>query len=487
MNTKNKFNIDFSKVAWYQWLKFGICAVIWTLLIIWTSNLWLLLGYPLIFDYFITEFIKWGAWKRDKNGNSRGAWAEWLDALIFAVVAIYFLNIFLFQNYQIPSSSLEKSLLVGDRLFVSKVAYGPRMPFTPLAFPMTQNTLPILNCKSFVEWPKWDYRRLAGNGKVERDDIVVFNFPAGDTVCVKMNNPDYYSIILSTGFEYVSRNPGALNGKEFHSVWELNHYLMEQGRKQVNNPANPLSDIAVRPVDMRDCYVKRCVGLPGDTLELRHNDLYINSVKQIQPKGVQHTYQVKTNGVILNDKFFETYGISKADRSEASLGPVYTLPLTDDIAAQIAQLPMITSIEKNDYTHSSSDNFQIFPFSSDYKWSRDNYGPIWIPQKGATVNLDSKNILLYQRIIEAYEHHTLEMNRDGKIFIDGKETTSYTFEMDYYWMMGDNRHKSADSRYWGFVPEDHVVGKPLVVWLSLDPDKSFFNSIRWDRLFKWVE
>lgn len=487
MSKNTKFNIDFSKVSWLQWTKFGVSAVIWTLLIIWTSNLWLLLGYPFIFDYFITEFIKWGAWKRKADGSSRGAWAEWLDALVFAVVAIYFLNLFLFQNYQIPSSSLEKSLLVGDRLFVSKVSYGPRMPFTPLAFPMTQNTLPVLNCKSFVEWPKWDYRRLSGLGTVQLYDIVVFNFPAGDTVCIKRDNPDYYSILLENGVDYVNRNPAVAKGVDFSNSWKVNHFLMDLGRKQVLNPANPLSDIAVRPVDVRDCYVKRCVGLPGDSIEIRHNDLYINGIKQKQPEGVQFTYQVKTNGVLLNDKFFETYGISNADRSSAGLGPVYTLPLTDEKAAQIAQLPIIVSMQKIDDSYSSFDRFTIFPHSEDYKWSRDNFGPLWIPKKGTTVNIDSVNIMLYQRIIEAYEHHTLEMKSNGAIFIDGKESSTYTFEMDYYWMMGDNRHMSADSRYWGFVPEDHVVGKPIVVWLSLDPDKGLFSDIRWERFFKMVE
>ncbi|MCF0191273.1 MAG: S26 family signal peptidase [Marinilabiliaceae bacterium] len=473
---------NIQKASYWSWGKCILAAITLVLMTIWIGNWWLLLGLPIIFDMYISHIVPWNFWKKTKNGDKPAAWIEWADAIVFALIAVYFLNIFFFQNYQIPTSSLEKSMLVGDHLLVSKASYGPRIPNRPIFFPLTQNTLPVLNCKSYLDWPKWGYKRLKGLKEVEKGDIVVFNFPAGDTVCVAMSNPDYYTLLLSQGSQQISRNPQLLNGVKLSNSWERNHFIMDLGRKAMANPENPLSDIISRPVDKRDCYVKRCVATPGDTLELRHNELYINGVKQETPKGVQHIYEIKTTGVLLNDKFFETYGISKADRADGGIGPTYHLPLTAEKAKQIEQLPIIAEMHQLDEPP-SNDGFSVYPFSSDYAWSRDNYGPLWIPKKGTTVTLDSANIMLYERIITAYEGHTLEMNNEGKIFVDGIETYEYTFAMDYYWMMGDNRHKSADSRYWGFVPEDHIVGTPLVVWLSLDPDKSFLSSIRWKRFF----
>lgn len=477
-------NIDFKNVTPWRWVKGIVVTILYILLVVWVGNYWLFLGTPLVFDIYITRIIPWTFWKKRKDGKKPSAVVEWIDAIVFALVAVYLINLFLFQNYKIPTSSLEKSLLVGDHLYVSKVSYGPRMPYTPIFFPLAQNTLPILNCKSYLDWPMWDYKRLAGWGKVERNDIVVFNFPAGDSVCVAMPNPDYYNILLIEGANYVAQHREVLEGKSIETSWERNALLREYGRKRVNS-SQILSDVVWRPIDKRDCYVKRCLALPGDTLEIRHNVVYINGEVLADAPDVQHIYKIQTNGVLLNDKFFETLEISDDDRRDGGIGPSYYLPLTAEKAEKVKQMSIITDVAIDEEQPDSS-GLRLFPFSQDYPWSRDNYGPIWMPKAGVTVSLDYKNAVLYERIITAYEGHTLDV-RGKEVYVDGQLATEYTFAQDYYFMLGDNRHKSADSRYWGFVPEDHIVGKPIFVWLSLDPDESLFSSIRWERFFKIIE
>lgn len=468
-----------------DWIKTGILSVLYLLLVIWIGNAWLLLLLPVVADIYSTRIVPWGAWKRTRDGKKRQGFqatvVEWVDAIVFALVAVYFINIFFFQNYKIPTSSLEKSLLVGDHLCVGKVGYGPRMPNTPLAFPMVQNTLPIFNCRSYLEWPMWDYHRLAGTDSLQRGDIVVFNFPAGDTVCVDMPNPDYYTILLSSGLRSLQEQDYKRLG-EFGTAWERNHYIMELGRRRVRQPKSPLSDIVSRPVDRRDCYVKRCIGMPGDTLAIRHNVVYIDGQELVNAPDVQHNYYITTNGSMLNDKFFETMGISDEDKRAGGVCPNYYLPLTETNAKKVAELSFVKSLTI-DEEPADSLGLSVYPFSPDCPWSRDNYGPLWIPAKGATIDLNPVNALIYERVITAYEGHTLDVV-NGKVMVDGVQAETYTFQMDYFFMMGDNRHKSADSRYWGFVPEDHVIGRPLFVWLSLDPDKSFPSNIRWDRFFK---
>ena len=242
-----------------QWIKFGIAAVLYILFSIWMQNLWLLLGLIVLVDIFLTHYIPWGAWKRSKNPAVRNA-LEWVDDILFALVAVYFINLFVFQNYQIPSSSLEKSLLVGDYLFVSKLSYGPRVPNTPLSFPLVQNTLPFFNCKSYLDWPEWGYKRVKGFGHVKRNDIVVFNFPAGDTVALKQQNPSYDELVAM------------------------------YGRDRIWMDKNTFGDVIYRPVDKRENYVKRCIGMPGDTIELRNNQVYIDG------KAANHGRTVPPDG-----------------------------------------------------------------------------------------------------------------------------------------------------------------------------------------------
>ncbi len=467
-----------------QWIKAIAALIICLLWVLWIGNFWLLLLLPIVFDIYITKKIPWNFWKKTKDGKKPSKVIEWIDALVFALVAVYIINLFLFQNYKIPTSSLEKSLLVGDHLFVSKVSYGPRMPNAPIAFPLVQNTFPITNTRSYTEWPLWGYNRLKGFGHVKRNDIVVFNFPAGDTIAFKVTNPSYNEIIMGEGINKVSRNPKMLQEATFKNSWERNHFLMDIGRKEVQKQVNIYGDVIWRPVDKRDNYVKRCIALPGDTLEIRHNQVYINGQPGKDAPDLQHNYRIQTDGTLLNDKFYERLGISNEDRGYGGMGPEYNLPLTKEKAEAVKAMAFVQRIDIEEEQPDST-GFRVYPYSSDYPWSRDNYGPIWMPQKGATVKLNLQNIVLYERIITAYEGNTLEC-KNGTILLNGQATDQYTFKMDYYFMLGDNRHKSADSRYWGFVPEDHIVGKPILVWLSLDKDKSFPGNIRWNRFFKVV-
>lgn len=369
-----------------RWTKFTFWALLYILWVIWLGNYWWLIGLGVIFDIFITKKVHWNFWKkRYKEGVKHSAANEWLDAIIFAVIVVTFINIFFFQAFKIPSSSMEKTLYTGDHLFVSKLTYGPRVPQTPLTVPFTHNV--IFGKESYSTLIQNDYRRLKGLRNVRRGDIVVFGFPNGDTVLRKAPSEDYYSLCRFYGKQKV---------------------------------ISTLGPVVARPADKVDHYVKRCVAIPGDTLEIRDGLVWIDGVKQ------------------------ETYPGMQISRNLEKV--------------------------QNDYR-------EIFPFSPDYTWTRDEFGPLWIPQKGATVDLTRENLPLYERIIRVYEHSSVE---------EALAAGSYTFKQDYYFMMGDNRHNSLDSRYWGFVPEDHIVGRPVVIWLSTDEGKRFPKNIRWGRFLKFV-
>ena len=438
-----------------QWINFSVWAVIYVLFSIWMENLWLLVGLIVIADIFLTKYIPWGGWKKAKNPKVREV-LEWIDDILFALIAVYIINLFVFQNYQIPTSSLEKTLLVGDYLFVSKLSYGPRVPNTPLSFPLVQNTLPILNCKSYVEWPNWGYKRVKGLGVVKRNDIVVFNFPAGDTIALDEQNPDFYNLIERDGRETVLRNKARYG------------------------------EIMYRPVDKRENYVKRCIGMPGDILSIIDNQVYINGTEAFNPENLQFNYFVETDGSILTEEQFRILGVSKSDRKLVSSNAgvyIYHLPLTNKALEMVKRMPTVKQvlIERDDFGGA------IYPTGYRTGWTRDDFGPLWIPRKGETIQLDERNLAFYHRCIRNYENNTLEVMPDGSVLINGKQETSYTFKYDYYFMMGDNRHNSLDSRSWGFVPEDHVVGKPILIWLSLDKDHGLFSGgIRWERMFRMV-
>ena len=377
------------------------------------------------------------------------------DAIIFATVVVTFINIFFFQAFKIPSSSMESSLYTGDHLFVSKLAYGPKVPQTPLTIPFTHNV--IFGKESYSTLIQNKYRRLKGFGHVKRGDYVVFNFPHGDTVLTRFPSEDYYTWVRNAGRDYTIANGGPLK---------------------------------VRPMDKEDHYVKRCVAVAGDTLSVRDGLVWINGERQEVYPGVQLTYKVVTNGQKINARTVEKLGLNISELVYDPNLPGYpSMPLTASMLEEVKGYSAVESVEANldvyppDFPDS---HLSIFPFTENSKWTRDYFGPLWIPAKGATVELSVSNLPLYERIITSYEGHELKVADDGTIFIDGEKASSYTFGQDYYFMMGDNRHNSLDSRYWGFVPEDHVVGKPSIIWLSTDRGRKFPNSIRWRRFFKIV-
>ena len=444
------------------WVAAGVWSAVFVAFIVWCAwddnkSLWWLLLLPVIVDMFTTKYIPWNWWRKykpltkeereaGKVNPHESSWkytvCSWVDAILFALIAVYFINLYIFQNYQIPSSSLEKTLRVGDFLYVSKMSYGARVPNTPLSMPLVQHTFPawLGGGKSYIDKPQWAYKRLRGWDTPEKGDIVVFNFPAGDTVCTKMQNPDYYTLC---------------------------HYY---GKRVVENRKDVFGDIVVRPVDRRENYVKRCVGTAGDTLQIIDNVVYINGVAEPRHEELQYNYIVHTDGHVLGNSYLSKIGISKDDRESNGAG-VYHLPLTQAMKAELEKNPHIVSIEIEPETMGG----EVYPLGHN-DWTRDNYGPIYIPRKGDTVMITEENYWLYKRIGDAYEHQPMHIGEP------------YTFAMDYYWMMGDNRHKSADSRYWGFVPEDHIVGRPVFIWLSIEKDNPWGKGhIRWRRIGQKAE
>ncbi|MBN2746504.1 MAG: S26 family signal peptidase [Bacteroidales bacterium] len=423
---------------------------------------------------------------------------EWTDAIIFAVVAASIIRMFIFEAYTIPTPSMEKSMLVGDYLFVSKLTYGARMPNTPIAFPFVHHTMPFSKtAKSFVEWIKFPYYRFFGFKQVKNNDIVVFNYPDGDTVALNYQNQSYYALVRSYGWSQVN-NPN----------------FIPPGRQL------PMGKVIARPIDKRENYIKRCVAIAGDELEIIDQQIFINGKKAENPKELQYQYFLITQpGSMFSKSELKKLDINRDDidmYSSTIFSPGYhsyitnnLLPLTysdtaftenelpnlgmitlsEKMADILKKSPKVKHLERVIYKKgiANPDN-DIFPHQPNiYPWNQDNFGPLSIPARGETIALNTDNIHLYKRIIEVYENHDLEL-RDGKIRIDGIESNTYTFAMNYYWMMGDNRHNSADSRFWGFVPEDHVSGTPLFIWMSLDKDLSLTEGkIRFERTFKVPE
>lgn len=382
--------------------------------------------------------------KNYKKSSTR----EWIDAAVFAVVAASIIRTFIFEAYVIPTGSMEKTLMVNDFLFVSKLSYGPRLPNTPLAIPFVHHTAPIVNSKSYLEWIKIPYKRL-WSSPVKRNDVVVFNYPVGDTVIGEyQSNVNYYDFLR----EHYKNNREALFQQR--------------------------DDILVRPVDKRENFIKRAVAIPGDSLQIINTEVYINGEKSYLPNDAATTYFVKTKGQYLDaDALKEDFNVG--DGQLRATGPAtYEIMLTEEEAERMRQQPFVESIQKEikDYTP------HVFPQDTlRYRWSEDFYGPIWVPEKGKTITLTADNIPFYRRIIDVYENNELVEAPGGKFIINGTETNEYTFKMNYYWMMGDNRHNSQDSRFWGFVPEDHIVGRASLIWFSWD------KGPRWKRLFNSIK
>ena len=482
------------KPTWKNWLMGAIACGLLIAFLVWIQSWWGIIALPFVFDAYVTKYIRWDWWKDIEDPVVRGI-MSWVDAIVFALVAVYFVNVYFFQNYVIPSSSLEKSLLVGDYLVVSKMSYGPRVPQTPLHAPLCQHTLPFGWGKSYIEWPQWEYKRVSPK-QISLNDIVVFNYPAGDTVAMNMQNADYYGLCKSLYLDNVGY-PTGFDSLSTLQKYRFYNYAIQTASDAIKQNPQQFGEVTWRPVDRRENYVKRCVGLPGQTLEIRDHIIYLDGKANREPRDVQYNYIVKWKGrMAKDDPFIKEHDISYEDLYGRDQ---YGMANNPDIAACETVLPLTESarkalasrtdlVESITYCQQPSGE-HLYPLNADYGWSVDNYGPIWIPQRGKSIDLNLDNLPIYERPIRIYEGNDLRVTDDGQILINGKAATRYTFKMDYYWMQGDNRHNSADSRFWGFVPEDHIVGKPIMIWLSTNKDKSIFDLgyIRWNRIFSLVK
>jgi signal peptidase I len=497
-------------------------------------------------DHFILAFSTLGAGHvvtfvfrllGSKNKKGRKTMVkEWSDAFLFALIAASLIRTLVIEAFNIPSPSMEKELLVGDYLFVSKMSYGPKLPNTPIAIPFVHNTIPIINTKIYVEWQKRPYRRLPGFGSVERNDIVVFNFPAGDTA---INDPgttglmghDYYAQLRTRAFNLFLKDrtqgkfPSGVKSamKEFASV-ESQYF--SKARKLYMDQYGLLA----RPVDKRENYIKRCVAIPGDSLEIIGGELFINGKPAEKLENIQYRYEVRVKEDMTVEQFLShIQQLQQVSKERFDINPIDIRPLDREnrifsihltpqnfkkfISHYGEENVLRQDLPKGYYVYANADStrtdewnmirnsiqatnvytvtdreqalfpyLSIYPNHQSFDWTEDNFGPIYIPKAGDKLDLTkAKNVILYRKVIEHYEHHSIEM-KDGKVLIDGTEQTEYEFEMDYFWLMGDNRHQSADSRFWGFVPDDHVVGKAVFIWMSRDDD----GSIRWNRVFKSI-
>ena len=399
------------------------------------------------------------------NNYKKSVAREWIDAAVFAIVAATLIRTFVFEAYTIPTPSMEKTLLVNDFLFVSKFSYGPRIPNTPLAMPFVHHTIPYLNTKSYVEWIHIPYTRWFAS-PIKRNDVVVFNFPVNDTLI----NDEVNFGSRTTYYQEIQRR------------MIMDHVSEQEARTRVWDDYHDI--IITRPVDKRENFIKRCVAIAGDTLQVKNMELYINGVKQPFPADHEFKYMVTTTAPLDPDEMVKIdikFYPDDADKNEVILreNNLYEINMTDDEKVQLGRMPLVKDIKPLMHDP-AEENLFLFPYVASYNWSEDNYGPMWIPKKGATISLTPENVIRYKRSISVYENNKFE-ERNGKYFINDKEESTYTFKMNYYWMMGDNRHNSLDSRFWGFVPEDHIVGKASLIWFSWD------GGPRWKRIFKKIQ
>jgi signal peptidase I len=431
---------------------FVVSASLLSLFAIWLRFYWLLAGNIILLDVFITKLINWRyPGKALSRFRLLKEILDWTFAIITAIILVVFIRTFIIEAYTIPTPSMERTLMVGDYLFVSKISYGPKLPNTPVAFPFTHNTMPFSKKKSYNEKIQCPYKRLAGCGKIKNNDVVVFNFPEGDTVVLQFPDQNYYSLIRRYGRNSV-----------------LNQY-----------------HIIARPVDKRENFVKRCIGISGDTLLITHSSVYINNMPLEDPENVQYNYYIRTNGQKIEDDKLSGLEINVSDQLNDPNEENYVFSLTRGQASGIRNMLNVAKVTRLENTNRNLSYLSFFPYDPAFPWNEDNFGPLVIPRKGMSIDLTLENLPLYRRIIEAYEKNTLYIN-DSVIYVNNKPSSSYIFSMNYYFMMGDNRHNSADSRIWGFVPEDHVVGKAVLVWLSVDKNKKSLKKIRWNRMFKKI-
>jgi len=425
------------------------------------------LAVGVIFSFFYLPYIGFSADKRFMGEDywkryERTAILEWSEAIVFAVIVATIVRTFFFEAFTIPTSSMEKSLLVGDFLFVSKVSYGAKVPNTILTVPFTHHSMPFTeSIPSYSEWISLPYIRLPGLGEVKNNDIVVFNYPDGDTVALNAQNISYSRLVRNLGWTRVN-TPSAMN--PFTRL--------------------PFGKVITRPIDKRDNYVKRCVAIPGDVMEIKEQQLFVNGAKAENPEMMQFAYQAAFNIPQDPQKLFDKLDITDANRDPNSNYNVWVLHLNNANKEGLGKSTLLTDLQGFKDPSGQYDP-DIFPNNFAYPWNKDNYGPLTIPKAGVTVSIDTSSLHIYERIIRVYEENKLVVT-GNQILINDVPSSSYTFKQDYYFMMGDNRHNSADSRYWGFVPHDHIVGKAVFVWLSRSTNRGFPN-IRYERVFTFIK
>ena len=439
----------------------------------------------------------------DRSKLKKSPAREWGDAIVFAVIAASIIRTYFLEAFTIPTASMEKTLLIGDYLFVSKMAYGPKIPQTPLSFPFAHHTLPGTEIPSYLEWMKLPYGRLPGFGEVDRNDIVVFNYPEGDTVTVELqSNMSYNQLIRNYSILYGEKNArkyvwkGIPTGQQ--NTQATNNLLGMFQRMGISEARSQKIvregyDITVRPVDKREHYIKRCVAVPGDKIYIENAKLSINDETAYIPPAFQYNYIIESRALLNQNMIKDNLDINLQDSDPRqsllnNTGPyIYELPMTLESQNTMNGYNSVDAVNINMHFKQNSIEGSIFPNQPGTDWSVDNWGPLSVPVKGESVELNLANLSFYERIIEVYEGHKLRVV-NGQILVDDEPTTSYTFEMDYYFMMGDNRHNSADSRFWGFVPENHIVGRAAFIWLSIDPEKTLFDGgLRFNRMFSIPE
>ena len=432
---------------------FIVIALFYSCWVLWVGNYWFFIGLIIITDLQTTKFVNWCFWRKRNPLRGKQKFAiEVFDSIIIAVLLAVFVQLFFVEAYTIPTSSMEKTLNIGDYILVGKLRYGPRLPMTPFTIPFTHNTLRLKTIiNSYNTWIELPYHRLSGISKIKNFDVVAFNYPEGDTIIKGQPEKSYYQVVRQLGSGYCR-----------------NHFEMQY-----------------RPIDKRDNYIKRVIGLPGDTVQIIHGYAQVNGKTEAMIQGIENNYTIKSKGNSQDTALFNKVGISFYDISYNIYNSIYSIPLTKNMYRTIVDSAYFKAIVRYENIDHSTENNQIFPFAHQYLWTEDNYGPLVVPKKNKTVSLSLNNLPLYKRIITDYEGNKLYVHNDS-IFINDSLVKSYSFKMDYYFMLGDNRHNSNDSRYWGFVPENHIIGKAIFVWLSLDKNKKWFSNIRWNKMFKFI-
>jgi signal peptidase I len=428
----------------------SIWIALWSLFIAWVGAWWFLLINFVFFDIYISRFFDWSLKSYSLPKFLRRT-VEWIFYLVLAFFISVSIKVLFVEAYKIPSPSMESSLKAGDYIFVSKLAYGPKLPNTPFSWPILPNYLPN-GKKTYSERKTLPYNRLKGLSKTSQGDVIVFSFPEGDTMVVQYPGQNYYSLVRQYGHDYIHEN----------------------------------FDIITHPVDRRENYIKRCIGLPGDTIGISEGRVFVNGVAMNFLPEQKFKFYVKTHSERLSDSILDSLKIIKNEVTYNPANLLHVIYLTIEQSEKLKYMPEVRSIQRFVEPVLSFNNPEIFPHDPGFRWTNDRFGPVIIPKKGMKLKLREVNYPIYARAIEVYEGNKVE-HHNGTFLINDTIAEYYTFRMNYYFVLGDNRHNSADSRHWGFVPEDHLLGKAVAIWMSSNPNESFIGGLRKDRIFKRIK